>query len=49
VNLFPRGAAVHATDDEVQIVMKIVPSAQMLWDCLPVESPKEVQAVDEDN
>src|SRR5579863_61062 len=49
VNLHPGGAAVHAPDDEVQIVMQIVPSAQMLGDGLPVESPKQVQAVDKDN
>ena len=49
VNLRSGGAAVHATDDEVQIVMQIVASAQMLRDCLPVESPKQVQAVDKDN
>src|SRR5579863_2611554 len=49
VNLCSRGAAVHATDDEVQIVMQIVASAQMLGDCLPVEPPKKVQAVDKDN
>ena len=49
VNLCPGGAAVHATDDEVQIVMQIVASAQMLRDCLPVEPPKQVQAVDKDN
>ena len=46
VNLRPGGAAVHATDDEVQVVMQIVAGAQMLRDGLPVESPKEVQAVD---
>src|SRR4051812_18092009 len=46
VNLCSRGAAIHATDDEVQIVMQIVPSAQMLRDGLPVEPPKQVQAVD---
>src|SRR5579863_10504876 len=49
VNLCSRGAAVHAADDEVQIVMQIVPSGQMLRDCLPVEPPKQVQAVDKDN
>ena len=40
VNLRPGAAAVHAADDEVQIVMQIVPSGQMLRDCLPVEPPK---------
>src|SRR5580704_8622506 len=40
VNLCSRGAAVHATDDEVQIVRQIVPSGQMLRDCLPVQPPK---------
>jgi hypothetical protein len=49
VNLCSRGAAVHATDDEVQIVMQIVAGAQMLGDCLPVEPPKQVQAVDKDD
>ena len=43
------GAAVHATDDQVEIVLQIVPSGQMLRDCLPVESPKQVQPVDKDN
>ena len=44
------GAAVHATDDQVEIVLQIVPQCcQMLRDCLPVESPKQVQAVDKDN
>ena len=40
------GAAVHATDDQVEIVMQIVPSGHMLRNCLPIEPPKQVQAVD---
>src|SRR5580692_6882866 len=32
VNLRPGGAAVHATDDEVQVVMQIVASTQVLRD-----------------
>ena len=43
------GAAVHAPDDEVEIVLQIVSRSQMLWDGLPVESPEQVQAVDQDN
>ena len=49
VNLRPGGATVHAADDEVQIVMQIVASTQVLRDCLPIEPPKQVQAVDKDD
>ena len=49
MNLRSGGAAVDATDDEIQIVVQVVPGAQMLRDCLPIEPPEQVQPVDKND
>ena len=42
-------AAVDATDDEIKIVVQVVTGAQMLRNGLPIESPEQVQPVDEND
>ena len=49
MNLRPARRAVHATDDQIEIVGRSVAIGNVMGDGLPVESPEQVQPVDKDN